>query len=193
MERIKKLSLVVLLLCAISCGSAPSVADKGDRLPPWNVDELYSWATDGLGFERTDVKDVALLAWNRVHNRDREESQNVLLWIRVQVSHPEQFNMSSKDLWILFSMSRYPQEENVWRENARVGRRELPGVKIMVAPPTTEQVIGFLGNQWEFESSEHFKLLDGGVLTETWRNIVGEPPVSRLTRDIPTSVSAKDQ
>lgn len=165
------LSLLVVLTTAPAFGQ-----DNLDPMPPWNFAEITDRAIDGWDFKAEEVKAFHLLAWNRVVNRRGQTDDNVLLWVQLHVGHPEQLYMHKPDLWALMSMSRREGEDKTWRENARIGPHELPGIRIFESAPSNEDVYRFLGTAWDFSSGEHFRLLDGAVRQHTWAKVIGEKP-----------------
>jgi hypothetical protein len=150
--------------------------DNLDPLPPWNYRDLVNKATVGWGFEPEELKDVRMLAWNRELDRQNHEIENVLFWLSIRVKYPQQYNKEKTDLWVLITMTRYTQRNDGWLENARVGNHEVPGITMKEYPPRNQDIYKFLGKGWDFESNQHFRLLEGRIRRNTWMQVIGELP-----------------
>lgn len=178
-RRITRFLIVTSLFVCVSACAVGKRAENLDPLPPWNYQELVESATRGWGFQPEDIKEAHLLAWHsELDSRyPAHQVDNALFWVHAYVADPKRLNyLRTPQIWLILSISREPEKSDKWWENARLGSHGAPGFVYFEQPPKNQDIYKFLGDKWEFSSTDRFQLLEGAVRRNTWREVVGQEP-----------------
>jgi len=178
-------SLVIVLTSTVLFSEVVATNSPADRTPTgWNVAQM---AREGIGMPWIDGgvwtnATGRILTWKIHEDRDRRPfsvySESAVLWLETQTPGGKK--------WKLAHVFRHQKHPNArWFPSICTDSTQRDASAIFDRPPRVDEVEAFLRvTEWTFAPAEGWKMLDGEVCVEGWRECTGSAPPEALVKEV---------